>query len=118
MRPECPILVMEDDENEAWLLKRAIAKNRIPNPIHVMPDGAEGVAYLAGEGKYSDRTTYPLPCFIITDLHMPRMTWLEVLQWLAKHPEFRIVPVLVLTSSKRQADIVNAYGVGASSYLV
>jgi DNA-binding response OmpR family regulator len=109
---------MEDDGNDAWLLKRALRRLEIPNPVHVVTDGEEGISYLLGTGRYADREAYPLPCFIITDLKMPRKSGLEVLEWLSKHSEFRVVPTLVLTSSKEQSDICKAYGFGANSYMV
>lgn len=113
-----PILVLEDDENDAWLLERALRKSKISNPIHLVRDGEEGINYLAGRGKYADRLAYPLPGLIITDLKMPLLNGLEVLKWLRAHPDFRRIPTLVLTSSKQESDIANAYGFGANSYIV
>jgi CheY-like chemotaxis protein len=109
---------MEDDDDDAWLLKRAVAKHGISNPVYVVPNGEEGIAYLAGYGRYADRAAHPVPCIIITDLNMPRKGGLEVLDWLRNHPEYRVVPTIVLTSSKAHADISKAYGFGANSYMV
>jgi CheY-like chemotaxis protein len=112
------ILILEDDPNDVFLLQRALHKNQILNPVRVVGDGVEGVAYLSGTGKYADRETYPFPSFIILDLKMPRMGGLEVLQWLQQHPEYQVIPTLVLTSSKQQIDIVRAYRLGVNSYMV
>jgi CheY-like chemotaxis protein len=113
----CAILLMEDDEDDAWLLQRALTRVGLTN-FHVVRDGEDGLAYLTGCGKYSDRKRYPIPGFIITDLKMPLMSGLEVLQWLRADPDFRTLPTLVLTSSKAASDVATAYGFGANSYLV
>jgi CheY-like chemotaxis protein len=118
MRKDAPILVMEDDANDALLLKRALRKAGISNPIHVAPNGEEGIAYLNGNDPRQHPSERPTPCFIITDLNMPKKSGLEVLEWLCGHPELRVVPTLVLTSSREQRDVSRAYGFGANSYLV
>lgn len=115
---EWAILVMEDDENDALLLKRALKRLDVQNPIHIVVDGEEGINYLTGSGKYQDRTQFPFPGFIITDLKMPKKSGMEVLKWLGDHPEYRVIPTLVLTSSKEESDIASAYGFGANSYMV
>ena len=115
---DCAILVLEDDENDALLLQRALRKIRFNSPVHVVPDGEEGLAYLTGSGKYQDRASFPLPGFIITDLKMPKKDGMEVLQWLSEHPQFKVVPTVVLTSSRVATDVDRAYSFGANSYLV
>ena len=115
---ECAILVMEDDENDALLLKRALKRLNVPNPVHIVSDGEEGIAYITGQGKYADRAQFPFPGFIITDLKMPRRSGLDVLSWLSDHEEYRVIPTLVLTSSKEETDVAKAYGFGANSYMV
>jgi len=112
------ILILEDDPNDVILLKRALQKNNIRNPIQVLSDGAEGVKYLSGKEEYADRTLHPFPKFIIMDLKMPRMGGLEVLEWLREHPQYRVIPTLVLSSSKLPVDILTAYKLGANSYMV
>lgn len=115
---ECAILVMEDDENDALLLRRALKRLNIRNPVQVVENGEEGIAYLTGAGKYADRRTYPFPGFIITDLKMPKKSGLEVLKWLREQKSLRTIPTLVLTSSKEETDVARAYGFGANSYMV
>ena len=112
------ILVLEDDPNDALLLRLALEKNQIHNPVQIVRDGIEGVAYLTGEGKYADRRLYPFPKVIILDLKMPRMGGLDVLQFLAKNPELRVIPTLVLSSSSQESDVARAYAAGANTYLV
>src|SRR5690348_1159485 len=99
------ILVMEDDENDALLLQRALNRLNITNAVHIVADGEEGIAYLTGAGKYSDRRKYPFPGFIITDLKMPKKGGFEVLKWLHDHEDLRLIPTLVLTSSKEESDV-------------
>ncbi len=117
-QPLFTILILEDDPNDVVLIKRALKKNNILNPVQVAVDGVEGIEYLSGKGAYGDRVRYPFPRFILMDLKMPRMGGLEVLQWLHDHPECQVVPTVVLSSSKLPNDIVRAYKLGANSYLV
>src|SRR5262245_7374180 len=103
------ILVVEDDPNDVLFLKRALKKNGVHNPVCTLPDGEEAIAYLCGVGKYTDRKAHPFPRVIILDLKMPRKSGLEVLEWLKEHPQYRVIPTIVLTSSKLNEDVVKAY---------
>ena len=111
------ILLVEDDENDAMLLRMAFERNDIANPVQWARDGLEAVAYLNGEGMYADREKYPFPEVLLVDLKMPRMTGLELLAWINEHPEFRIIPTIVMTSSRQELDIEKAYHLGANTYL-
>lgn len=112
------ILLAEDDHNDVLLIKRAFSKSRIVNPIACVGNGEEAVAYLKGEGMYTDRRRYPLPFLLLLDLKLPRLSGHEVLKWLREQPLLKRLPVVVLTSSKQPADINRAYELGANSYLV
>lgn len=112
------ILIVEDDSNDVVLLQRALRKSSLANPVQVVGDGEEAVAYLAGTGKYDDRDRYPLPVLLLLDLKLPRKSGLEVLGWLHDQEGLRRLPVVVLTSSRETADINLAYDLGANSYLV
>src|SRR5436190_15200444 len=103
------ILLVEDDENDAMLLKMEFEKKGIGNPVQWVRDGLEAVAYLNGDGNYADRAQYPFPEVLLVDLKMPRMTGLELLAWINEHPEFRIIPTIIMTSSQQELDIENAY---------
>jgi CheY-like chemotaxis protein len=111
------ILLVEDDENDAMLLRMAFEKNSIANPVQWVKDGLEAVGYLNGDGIYADRVKYPFPEVLLVDLKMPRMTGLELLKWISEHPEFRIIPTIVMTSSRQELDIEHAYRLGANTYL-
>jgi CheY-like chemotaxis protein len=109
------ILVLEDDENDALLLQRALRQANLANPIHVVRNGEEAIALLsAGEAQGQQSR----PGLIITDLKMPLVDGLEFLKWLRHHEPLRTVPLLVLTSSTAESDFVCAYGFGANSYMV
>src|SRR5215510_7205705 len=92
------ILLVEDDENDAFLFKRALKKCNIPNPVQWVKDGAEAIAYLTAEAAYGDRMAFPFPELIILDLKMPRMPGLDLLAWLRDHPELQVIPTIVMSS--------------------
>jgi len=112
-----PILVAEDDPNDAFILKRTLKKVGIRNPCTSVENGEEAIAYLRGDGIYGDRVAYPFPGVIITDLKMPKVDGFAVLDWLRRHPECGVIPVVILTASAIEADIVKAYQLGANCYL-
>jgi|SRR3569833_2205040 len=111
------ILLVEDDENDAMLLRMAFEKNGIVNPVQWVKDGLEAVSYLNGDGIYADRTKFPFPEVLLVDLKMPRMTGLELLKWISDHPQFKIIPTIVMTSSRQELDIEHAYELGANTYM-
>jgi len=112
------ILLVEDDPNDASLIKRAFRKANLANPVRHVEDGDQAVAYLAGDGEYADRSRHPLPVLVLLDLKLPRRSGLEVLAWIRAQPGLKRLPVAVLTSSRESADINGAYDIGANSYLV
>lgn len=112
------ILLAEDEEDYVLLIKHAFAKANIPNPLFVVWNGEEAIAYLKGEGKYSNREEYPLPELMLLDLKMPRVNGFEVLKWMRAQPGLAGLRVLVLTSSDQIRDVNDAYQLGANSFLV
>ena len=112
------ILLVEDDSNDVFFMKRAMKLAGILNPVHVVDDGRRAIHYLDGAGEYSNRTKFPLPCLVLLDLKLPHVMGLEVLKWIREQPELRTVIVLVFTASKLPPDISKAYFLGANSYLV
>jgi CheY-like chemotaxis protein len=111
-------LLAEDDPRDVQLIQRAFGKAGIGQPVHVVRDGEEAVAYLAGTGPYADRGQYPLPDVLLLDIKMPRKSGLEVLAWLRAQPGLRRLRVAILTSSRESPDINRAHDLGVSSYLV
>lgn len=110
------ILVIEDNPDDLLLLLRAWHRVGVTNPIHTVTSGQEAIAYLKGEGKYSDRRIYHYPSFITTDLKMPMGDGLSVLEHLKQNPEWAVIPTAVLTASGDLDDIRKSYRLGASSY--
>jgi CheY-like chemotaxis protein len=118
MLQEATILLAEDDPNDVILMRRAFNRARLANPLKVVPDGEEAIAYLDGQGLYADRDHYPFPLLVLLDLKMPKRNGLEVLEWIRSRPELKDLSVVVLTSSEEQPNIHKAFALGASSYLV
>jgi CheY-like chemotaxis protein len=112
-----PILVAEDDPDDAVLIRRAFRKANVANPIQLVSDGEEALAYLGGHPPFGDRLQFPLPILMLLDLKLPRRSGHEVLAWIRQEPPIRRLPVVVLTSSREAADINRAYDLGANSYL-
>ena len=112
-----PILVVEDNDDDIFILRRAFKDAHLNNPVHVVSDGEEAVDFLAGKGKFANRSQYPFPVLVLLDLKLPLKSGLEVLEWLQGQPFSSAVNVIVLTSSAEERDITKAYHLGARSYL-
>ena len=110
------ILIAEDDPNDVMLLELAIRKNGMVNPVKVVRDGEEAIEYLEGKGKYANREQFPFPSVIISDVKMPRRNGLEVIEWVRQHPTCSVTPIVMLSGSKIQQDVLSAYKLGANSY--
>ena len=112
------ILVVDDDENDQYLIRAAFKKVGVTDPIHVVGDGSEAIQYMMGEGKFADRQEYAYPTFILTDLRMPQKDGFAVLEFLKSNPEWAVIPTIVFSASDDPDDIKKAYMLGASSYHV
>jgi len=113
------VLLVEDDLNDIFLVKRAFRTARIPNPLQVVTDGEEALSYLRGESKYADREAHPLPKLMVMDINMPRRSGFEVLEWVKGKPgPLRRIPIIIVSSSDNPADINRAYELGANAYMV
>ena len=112
------VLLVEDDLNDIFLVKRAFKRAEIPNPLQVVTDGVEAQSYLQGEGKYADRHQYPLPRLIVMDIKMPRKTGFEVLEWIKNDATLKRTPVVIVSSSDLAQDINRAYELGANAYMI
>lgn len=112
------ILIVEDLSNDVILLKMALRRAGVHNPVQVVNDGQQAIEYLCGSAIYADRTKFPFPRLIFSDLKMPRMGGFEILAWLKKHPECSVIPLIFLTASSLDEDIKRAYQMGANAYLV
>jgi two-component system, chemotaxis family, response regulator Rcp1 len=109
------ILLVEDSPTDAFLAQEALESFKVTNHIHVVPDGVEAMAFLRKEGKYAD---VPRPDLVLLDLNMPRMDGREVLSAIKNDKVLRIIPVVILTTSADEVDVLKAYGHHANCYVV
>jgi CheY-like chemotaxis protein len=112
------LLLVEDNEDDVFLMRRALQGAHVVNPLQVVEDGQEALDYLGGNGKFADRAQFPLPAVVFLDLKLPFMSGHDVLAWIRKQKEFETLVVIVLTSSNEASDLSRCYALGANSYLV
>jgi CheY-like chemotaxis protein len=111
------ILLVEDNPDDEALTHRALKKNNIGNEVVVARDGAEALDYLFGTGVYEGRDLSTMPQVVLLDLKLPKIDGLDVLRRLRADERTKLLPVVVLTSSREQQDLVDSYGYGANSYI-
>jgi len=111
-------LLVEDREDDVLLVQRTFQGAQISNPLYIVRNGEEAIAYLKGDGPYSNRSEHPFPDLVLLDLKMPRIDGFETLEWIRQQPGIRKLPVIVLASSKELRDVNKAYTLGANSFLV
>lgn len=117
MKPLRPILLVEDNLDDVELTVAALNKNNLANEIALTRDGGEALDYLQRRGKYQTRANGH-PVVIFLDLKMPKMDGLELLRHLKNDPELKIIPVVMLTSSREEVDLVKSYQLGINAYVV
>ncbi|HEY0549918.1 MAG TPA: response regulator [Verrucomicrobiae bacterium] len=111
------LLLVEDDENDVFLMERALSKAGMSAQVRVARDGREALRYLHGEGDYADREQHPLPKLTLLDLNLPYVHGLQVLKQVRAAPGLRTLVVVVVSSSIADSDIAQAYALGVNSYL-
>ena len=111
------ILLVEDNPDDELLTLRALRKNNVLNKVVVARDGVEALDYLFGTGEHSGRDTAVMPQLILLDLKLPKIDGLEVLKRLRADERTRLLPVVILTSSREEQDMLDGYGFGANSYV-
>lgn len=114
---EIEILLVEDDPNDVELTLRVLRKNNLANKIHIAGDGEEALDFLFCRGKFSQRQFDNPPKVVFLDLKLPKLNGLEVLRELKKDPRTQPIPVVVMTSSREQRDLVDGYRLGVNSYI-
>jgi CheY-like chemotaxis protein len=112
------ILLVEDDENDVFLMERALAKAKVGVPMQLVSNGEDALRYLKGEGKYADRAHYPLPELVFLDLKLPFVHGFEVLEWIRQQSGRPDLNVVILTSSPEERDRKRAAALGAMAYCV
>ncbi len=111
------ILLVEDNQDDEDLTLRALRKGKISNEVIVVRDGSEAVDFLFASGKYAERNAEDLPTVVLLDLKLPKLSGLEVLKRIRDNEKTKLLPVVILTSSNEDKDIVNGYSLGANSYV-
>ncbi len=112
------LLLVEDNEDDVFLMQRAFDKSKLTCALRVAPDGQEAIDFLSGAGPFSDRERHPLPIAIFLDLKLPYIHGFEILKWIRQNAETRDIPVFILTSSPEERDRRQAIELGAQDYLV
>jgi len=112
-----PILLVEDDENDILITKRAFDRYNLKNTLYVVRDGEEALDFIYRRGDFEDESI-PTPGLILLDINMPRMNGIEVLRHLKKDPEKKRIPIVMLTTSRREQDKIESYNLGVNSYVV
>ncbi len=115
---EIEILIVEDNPNDAEMAMRALKKNNLANNVLVVEDGEEALDFIFCRGQYATRTANKRPKIILLDLKLPKINGLEVLREIKSNPKTKIIPIIVLTSSQEETDIVESYQLGVNSYIV
>jgi two-component system response regulator len=116
--PPVEILLVEDNPNDVELTLHAFRRHNLANRVHVVRDGAEALEFIFATGAYAHRRSEDKPKVILLDLKLPKIDGLEVLRRLKADPQVRMIPVVVLTSSREERDIVDSYQLGVNSYIV
>jgi len=111
------ILIVEDNPTDEALLRRALEKAGIPNPLVTARDGLEAIQYLFAQGRYEFRDPAKAPAVVLIDLNLPKMDGLEVLRRMRSDYRTKLIPVAIFTSSLEEQDLINGYSLGANSYV-
>lgn len=115
---EVEILLVEDNPDDVKLTLRALKKHNLANKVHVVIDGAEALDYIFTQNQYADRRIEDIPKVILLDLKLPKVSGLEVLEKIKTDERTKSIPVVVLTSSREEIDLIKSYELGANSYIV
>ena len=118
MSGHATILVADDDQNDVFFLRRAFQKSGVSHAVIHVSDGQEAIDYLQGEANYRDRARFPVPALVLLDLKMPKVDGLEVLRQVKGDETLKVIPVVMLTSSREETDLVKSYRLGANAYVV
>ena len=111
------ILIADDDPEDRMLAKEALEENKLANDLHFVEDGEELLDYLNNTGRFEDRVKYPRPGLILLDLNMPKKDGREALKEIKNNESLRLIPVVILTTSQAEEDIIRSYNLGVNSFI-
>ena len=117
LRQPITILMADDDPDDRLMTQEAFTECRLSNPLHFVSDGEELLDYLHRRGQYADDVAYPMPGLVLLDLNMPRKDGREVLREIKADPRLQSIPVVILTTSKAEEDVVRSYKDGVNSFI-
>jgi two-component system response regulator len=112
-----PILLVEDSKHDVLFVRRAWQKNRITNPLFVVPHGQACLDFLHHAGEYGDAERFPRPGIVLMDIRMPVMDGIECLQAIRADPDFKMLPVIILTTSEEDEDRIRSYELGCNTFI-
>lgn len=112
------ILLVEDNPDDVELTRRALKKGKVANNLYIVRDGEEALDFLFHKGEYADKKKYHIPGLILLDINLPKRNGIEVLQKIKTEPILKRIPVIMLTTSKRDEDIIQSYDLGVNSYIM
>jgi CheY-like chemotaxis protein len=118
MNEKQTILLVDDSTDDLVLMRFAFKRAEFNSSLHEVHNGEEAIAYLKGEGPYSDRQKFPLPVVMLLDLNMPMKNGFDVLEWVRTQPGLKRMSIIILTASMRTKDVETAFDLGANSFLV
>ncbi|MCA9900387.1 MAG: response regulator [Ardenticatenaceae bacterium] len=116
-KKEFHVLLVEDNKHDVRFVRRAWQQNRITNILHVVPHGQACIDYLLNQGEYSDSVKHPKPGLVLLDIRMPVMDGIECLRRIRELPELKRLPVVMLTTSKEEEDLIRGYELGCNSFI-
>jgi CheY-like chemotaxis protein len=111
------VLIVEDDPNDAYFIKRAFELSGVSHQPHICSNITDAKRYLEGVGEYADRGAFPVPNMMMLDIKMPGGSGFDLLVWIRDHPDVRIIPTIMMSSSSRSEDVKLAYCLGANAYM-
>ncbi|MHC1635701.1 MAG: response regulator [Candidatus Methanospirareceae archaeon] len=114
---ELKVLLVEDSEEDVMIIERALEKSALKNRLFIVRDGEEALDFLFNRGKYTDKGSYPKPDVILLDLRLPKLDGIEVLKRIKQEDELKDIPIIVLTTSERDEDIIKSYEEGVKGYI-
>lgn len=112
------VLLVEDNPDDQFLFKNAWALAEIPNPLMMVADGQEACDYLSGTEKFADRSRFPFPPLLVSDIKMPGMSGIELLEWIRGNDKFKHLPVILFTASTSPSDVAQAYRHCVNSFVI